>query len=183
MPVIKVILKLLSLYSILQRISRDPDAPTSPVTSIWGFRNVFFLTSVFEKKKKEKKTLNSKKYLSDKFELIKMKGYYFYLPRHTCSIFGQTVLRSIFHPKKKQSNTIQNAYSWINSLIWVFFLTRRDRWAFKRSQMMPLTRTLAWSGDFYQSSVMVFLIALIVYIVDWLIDWLDNCLSGSSIHF
>lgn len=61
---------------------------------------MFFLTSVFEKKK-EKKTLNSKKYLSDKFELIKMKGYYFYLPRHTCSIFGQTVLRSIFHPKKK----------------------------------------------------------------------------------
>lgn len=85
---------------------------------------MFFLTSVFEKKKK---TLNSKKYLSDKFELIKMKGYYFYLPRHTCSIFGQTVLRSIFHPKKKQSNTIQNAYSWINSLIWVFFITGRDR--------------------------------------------------------
>ena len=180
MPVIKVILRLLSLYKYITKdLKGSWCTPTCPVTSIWGFRNVFFLTSVFEKKK----TLNSKKYLSDKFELIKMKGYYFYLPRHTCSIFGQTVLRSIFHPKKKQSNTIQNAYSWINSLIWAFFITRRDRWVFKRSQMMPLTRTLAWSGDFYQSSVMVFLIALIVYIVDWLIDWLDNCLSGSSIHF
>ena len=62
---------------------------------------MFVLSSVFEKK--HKKTLNSKKYLSDKFELIKMKGYYFYLPRHTCSIFGQTVLRSIFHPKRNKA--------------------------------------------------------------------------------
>jgi len=107
MSVIKVIPRLLSLYKYIQRISRDPDATTCPVTSIRGFRNVFFLTSVFEKTKtkqtNKKKTLNSKKYLSDKFELIKMKGYNFYLPRHTCSIFGQTVLRSIFHPKENKA--------------------------------------------------------------------------------
>ena len=180
MPVIKVILRLLSLYKYITK-----DLKGSWCTYMSSYFNMRIPKCVLFNQCfwKKKKTLNSKKYLSDKFELIKMKGYYFYLPRHTCSIFGQTVLRSIFHPKKKQSNTIQNAYSWINSLIWVFFITRRDRWVFKRSQMMPLTRTLAWSGDLYQSSVMVFLIALIVYIVDWLIDWLDNCLSGSSIHF